>query len=103
MKTFSKKLEPGKWRWGVEAGKHVVAVRLKGMRNRMHDLLSIPKDEFMARLQKRPNGEIVEAAVLRGIPSAYLQDGPFLMIWPAPVHNWEIEFDTIQREKKNVA
>ena len=84
----------------MAAGRQVVAVRLKGMRNRWHDLFPIPKDDFISRLQKRPNGEVVEAAVLRGTPSSYLQDGPWLMIWPSPVHAWGIEIDTVAREKK---
>ena len=100
LKTIEKKLEPGKWRFGVEAGRVVVAVRLKGMRGRMHDLLSVAKDEFLSRLQKRPNGEVVEAAVLRGTPNSFLQDGPWLMIWPSPVHGWTIEFDLTPRVKK---
>ena len=97
IKTVTKPLETGKWRLAI--ADKVVAVRLVGMRNRSHPLFSLPKDEFHARLMKRPNGEITDPAVLRGIPNSYYQEGQFLMLWPSPAHNWSIEIDTVKREK----
>ena len=97
IKTTTKQLDVGKWRMGVN--EPVVGVRLRGMRNRTHPLLAVPKEQFTARLMKRPNGEIVDPAVLRGVPSTYYQEGMFLMIWPSPAHTWTIEIDTIKKEK----
>jgi hypothetical protein len=98
---LEKDLTPGKWRIGVHDP--VTGVRLVGMRGRRHDLIAMPKEEFMSRLNRRPNGEVVEAAVLRGVPQAYYQEGPFLMLWPSPAHNWQIEVYTIPKEKKHAA
>ena len=97
IKTVTRNLDVGKWRMNVP--EQVVGVRLKGMRNRAHPLLQVPKEQFTARLMKRPNGEVVDPAVLRGVPSTYYQEGTFLMIWPSPAHTWTIEIDTIKKEK----
>jgi len=99
VKTQTRKLEPGKWRFQIQAGQEVTGVRLVGMRNRAHPLLLTEKADFHSRLMKRPNGEVSEAAILRGVPTNYLIEGPWLMIWPSPAHNWIIEYDTVPREK----
>src|ERR1039457_4200351 len=101
ISTNTKTLEPGKWRVQIQAGREVVKVSIKGMRNRWFDLNPIDKEQFHARLMKRPNGEVSEAAILRGIPSVYIHDGPWLMLWPSPAHNWIVEYQTRAKVKSN--
>ena len=99
LKTVTKKLEPGKWRIGIAAGHEVIEVRLLGMRRRWFHLNAIEKADFHSRLMKRPNGEVSDATILRGAPAVYIQDGPWLMIWPAPAHAWTLQFDTLEKVK----
>ena len=99
IKTVTKNLEPGKWRFQVQAGQQVTRVRIRGQRGRLFDLQEADKLDFHSRLMKRPNGEVSEAAVLRGVPSIYLHEGPWLMLWPSPAHNWQIEYETTPRIK----
>jgi hypothetical protein len=94
ISTNSKTLEPGKWRIQIQAGREVVKVRLKGLRSRWFDLTLADKADFHSRLMKRANGEVSEAAVLRGTPAIYIHDGPWLMLWPSPAHNWTVEYQT---------
>ena len=94
-----KNLEPGKWRFQVQAGQQVTSVRIKGQRNRWFDLKELDKAEFHSRLMKRANGEVSEAVILRGVPSTYLHDGPWLMIWPSPAHNWQLEYTSEPKVK----
>lgn len=96
---YEKVLEPGKWRIQVPAGREVVGVTLKGMRGRNYPLTCVGKQVFHSRLMKRANGEVSEAAILRGVPSCYLHDGPWLMFWPAPAHTWTVTYDTVPRVK----
>ena len=101
MTSYTKQLEPGKWRLQIQSGREVMGVRLKGQRNRWFDLNPSPKEDFHARLMKRPNGEVSEAAVLRGSPSIYVHEGPWLMLWPSPAHNWTVEITTRAKVKAN--
>ncbi len=96
-----KKLEPGKWRFQIPGGMNVTGVRIRGMRNRAFPLNLLDRQDFHSRLMKRANGEVSEAAILRGVPTAYLVEGPWLMIWPAPAHSWEIEYDLSPKEGKS--
>lgn len=97
IKTIVKPLEVGKWRMSVSG--EVTGVRIVGMRNRAFPLVRIPNSEFQTRLMKRPNGEVADPAVLRGMPTTYAQEGLFLMLWPSPAHTWSIEIDTLKKEK----
>ena len=99
VSTNTKTLEPGKWRIQMAAGREVVRVRLKGLRGRWFNLNQIEKAEFHSRLMKRANGEVSEAAILRGVPTVYIHDGPWLMLWPSPAHNWQIEYQTQPKVK----
>jgi hypothetical protein len=95
--TTKKPLEVGKWRLRVSG--EVVGVRLAGLRNRWNPLVREDNKDFQNRLMKRPNGEVTDPAVLRGIPNTYAQEGQFLMLWPSPAHNWTIEIDTVKKEQ----
>jgi len=97
--SYQKTLEPGKWRLQIQAGRELRRVRLKGQRNRWHDLTLVDKADFHANLMKRPNGEVSDAAILRGTPVHYIQDGPWLMLWPSPAHNWIVEVTTAPKVK----
>jgi hypothetical protein len=99
VSTNTKTLEPGKWRIQIQAGREVVKVRLKGLRQRWYDLKETDKADFHSRLMKRPNGEVSDAAILRGIPACYIHEGPWLMLWPSPAHNWQLEYQTRARQK----
>ena len=101
MTTLTKQLDVGKWRLGV-AGE-VTGVRIVGMRNRTHPLIKISNAEMQTRLMKRPNGEVTDPAVLRGVPSAFAQEGKFLMLWPSPAHTWSIQIDTQPFKEKAIA
>lgn len=95
--TTKKTLDVGKWRLSFKG--EVTGVRIVGMRHRAHPLNYEPYKDFQNRLMKRPNGEVTDPAVLRGVPNTYSTEGPFLMLWPSPAHTWTIEIDTVKKEK----
>ena len=99
VRIVNKNLEPGKWRIQVQAGHEVTKVRLLGQRNRWYDLIELTKEDFNSRLMKRPNGEVPDAVILRGVPACYIHDGPWLMLWPSPAHNWKLQYVTAPKVK----
>lgn len=90
METISRTIEPGKWRIKLKRG-HVVSVRLVGMRQRRHFLNEWSRNDFYAHQKSE------ESVLLRGVPLAWLQDGPYLMIWPSPAHEWQMEYDMVEK------
>lgn len=92
-----KELDVGKWR--LQVGGEVIGVSLRGMRSRAHPLVKTDNKDFQSRLMKRPNGEVTDPAVLRGVPTTYCQEGPYLMLWPSPAHRWTIEIDVVKKDK----
>jgi len=99
LSTYQKVLEPGRWRLQIQAGREVKKVTLLGMRSRWYPLTHVPKEDLHARLQKRPNGEVPDAVILRGTPTVYAIEGPWLMMWPAPAHNWTVAITTAPKVK----
>ena len=97
MPIIEKQLDAGKWR--IQVSGEIVSVRLKGLRGRWHPLQRIERDDFHSRLMKRPNGEITDPAVLRGVPSVYCHEGPWLMLWPSPANAWMLEIDVTRKAK----
>ena len=97
--SYTKVLEPGRWRLQLQAGRELVKVELQGQRHRWYDLTRVERADFQSRLMKRPNGEVPDAVILRGTPAVYTHDGPWLMIWPAPAHNWTLRVTTKLKEK----
>jgi hypothetical protein len=99
-KLISKELSPGKWKVGIDAGYEAVAVSLKGMRGRLTPLITIDEKEFTSRHPKGPDGKWEDSQfVLRGVPVAYHQYGHVIMLWPAPLHEWNIEITAVKRGK----
>ena len=98
MATIEKHLDVGKWR--IQVSGEITGVFLKGMRGRRHPLVRTDKADFSSRLMKRPNGEVTDPAVLRGTPSMYCHEGPWLMLWPSPAHQWTIEIEVIRKAKE---
>lgn len=95
MRTIQKKLDPGKWRIKLVSG-HVVSVRLIGMRDRRHFLNEWPKSDFYAHCRNS------DTVVNRGVPLAWFQEGPWLLIWPSPAHEWQIEYDIQEKADERV-
>ena len=101
-KLFTKKLEIGQFKVGIQGGGgfEVAAVSLKGMRNRPFPLRKIGLTEFLTRCgRKTVDGRPEEPEViLRGMPSLYALWGQLIYLWPAPLHQWTIEVRLRKRE-----
>jgi len=92
-KVIERTVDPGKWRIGTEPGAEVLRVWIKGMRDRPWELLKVSKEDFFSMVQKIPNGTAIDNALLRGLPSKFTTEGHIVLIWPAPNHQWKMQFE----------
>ena len=92
-RTIERTVEPGKWRIGTEPGAEVLRVFLKGQRNRPWELTRMPDKEFDTYIRRIPNGNATDNVVLRGVPSRWKTEGHIVCIWPAPQHEWKMQFE----------
>lgn len=98
-KTVTRDIPAGKYRVGFDPKYAVENVRLIDIRKRKWPLnrATEPK-EIYDRCTKDPEGKVVEAAMLRGLPSMYAVEGPNVVLWPSPLHDWTIEADLVRRK-----
>ena len=99
MPTVTKDIGPGEWQVPVTNLYEVTGASLRTARGRKYPLNELTRDDFHSRLMKRANGTPVEAAVLRGFPSFYIQEGNKLWMWPSPAHSWIIEISVRPKSK----
>ena len=88
---MEKYLEPGKFRIPIPGNSEVEGVCLKGMRKRSWPLIKIDLDEFKKRMPTDLEGVMNSPSALWSIPVAYTRQGPFVLVWPAPRHEWTVE------------
>lgn len=96
---IERKLDPGKFRIPLPHGVDVEAVSLKGMRKRSWPLMHISVDELKKRMPTDLDGTMVSVEALCSVPVAYARQGPWVLVWPAPRHEWTVEIDITKREK----
>ena len=94
---LEKHLDPGKFRVPIPGNSDVEGVALRGNRKRSWPLMKIDLEEFKRRMPTDLQGDMNSPSALWSIPVAYTRQGPFVLVWPAPRHEWTVEVKLLRK------